>query len=62
MSTEPDDVVEKHTTQTGRTLLQLNEQSDGTWTATQMDIELEGTGETAALAAMDYCRKVAENG
>lgn len=54
------DIVEAHATQRGRTLLELTQRDDGTWVATQVDVDLEGTGETGALAAMDYCRKVAE--
>lgn len=60
MSMNSEEVVEDHTAQTGRTLLELHEREDGTWRATQTDVEVEGTGETAALAAMDYCRKIAE--
>ncbi|MFC6721120.1 hypothetical protein [Halobacteriaceae bacterium SHR40] len=61
MSTEARrEIVEEHTTERGRTLLELTQRDDGTWVATQRDVDLEGTGETGALAAMDYCRKVAE--
>jgi hypothetical protein len=60
MSIDSDQVVEEHTGRSGRTLLELAEGDDGTWTATQSDVDLEGTGETAALAAMEYCRTVAE--
>lgn len=45
---------------TGRTLIELTEREDGTWVATQPDIDVEGTGETGALAAMDYCRAIAQ--
>jgi len=63
MATESErEIVEEHATQRGRTLLELTRRDDGTWIATQRDVDLEGTGETGALAAMEYCRKVAENG
>jgi stress response protein SCP2 len=45
-------VVEPHEQRRGRTLLELTRR-DGEWTATQAGVGLEGTGETAALAAMD---------
>ena len=45
---------------TGQTMLELTQLDDGGWRATQTGVEIEGDGETAALAAMDYCRKVAE--
>jgi predicted chitinase len=54
------EIVEEHATQRGRTLLELTQRDDGTWIATQQGVDLEGTGETGALAAMAYCRKVAE--
>lgn len=60
MSSESENIVEDHTAQTGRTLLELSEREDGTWSATQTDVDVEGTGKTAAFAAMDYCRKIAE--
>jgi hypothetical protein len=53
-------ILEKHEQKRGRTLLELEQQPDGTWLATQYDMNVEGTGETGALAAMDYCRKIAE--
>jgi len=53
------DIVEEHSTQRGHTLLSLTERDDGTWVATQIDVDVTGTGETAALAAMDYCRQIA---
>ena len=56
------EIVEEHATQRNRTLLEFTRRDDGTWVATQQDVDLEGTGETGALAAMEYCRKVAENG
>ena len=62
MSTDPTDVVDQHIQQRGRTLIDLKQLDDGTWIATQMDIEIEGTGVTGALALMDYCRKVSEGG
>ena len=45
---------------TGQTMLELTQLDDGRWRATQAGVEIEGYGETGALAAMDYCRKVAE--
>lgn len=45
---------------TGRTVLELTELSDGSWVATQRGMDVEGTGETGAFAAMEFCRKVAE--
>jgi hypothetical protein len=45
--------------QKGRTLIDLNQLEDESWIATQLDIDIEGSGETAALALMDYCRQVA---
>lgn len=60
VSTGNQSVVEKHTTQKVRTLLELRQRDDGSWVATQMDVDVEGTGETGTLAAMDYCRKLAE--
>jgi len=46
------EVAEPHEQRRGRTLLELTRR-DGEWTATQACVGLEGTGETAALAAMD---------
>jgi hypothetical protein len=43
----------------GHTLLELRQRPDGTWVATQFDVDVTGTGETGALAAMDYCRRIA---
>lgn len=43
----------------GRTLIELRQDADGEWTATQLGVETVGTGETAALAAMQYCRRIA---
>ena len=45
--------------QKGRTLIDLKQLEDESWIATQLDIDIEGSGETAALALMDYCRQVA---
>ncbi len=45
--------------QKGRTLIDLKQLEDESWIATQMDIDIEGSGETAALALIDYCRQVA---
>lgn len=44
----------------GRTMIELEQRADGTWEASQPDLAVVGTGETGALAAMDYCRKIAE--
>jgi len=60
MSMDTAHEVGETATQTGRTLIELTERDDGSWTATQPDVAVEGTGETAPLAAMDYCRTVAE--
>lgn len=38
------------------------EADDGGWRATQTGVDVEGRGETAADAAADYCRRVAETG
>jgi len=57
-STGPE-IGDGHSTQRGHTLLELTERDDGTWLATQYDVDVTGTGETAALAAMDYCRRIA---
>jgi hypothetical protein len=40
-------------------MIELHQRDDNTWVATQLDMDIEGTGETGALAAMEYCRKVA---
>ncbi|SDJ52802.1 hypothetical protein SAMN05216226_104245 [Halovenus aranensis] len=58
-STEEHSIVDEHTTQPVRTLIELRQRDDGTWVASQMDVDVEGTGETGALAAMDYCRWMA---
>lgn len=47
------------TVQQGRTLIELSRRDDGTWLATQPCVDVVGEGETGALAAMEYCRKVA---
>lgn len=52
--------IETHATV--RTLLELRQSEDGTWVATQPDVDHDGTGETGALAVMDYCRQVAKAG
>lgn len=44
----------------GRTLIELRECDDGSWVATQRGVAVEGTGDTGARAAMEYCRKIAE--
>ena len=59
MSSDSPNTVNETIKSSGRTLLELTERSDGTWVATQRDVDLEGHGETGALAAMEYCRKVA---
>jgi len=38
------------------------EADDSGWRATQTGVDVEGRGETAADAAADYCRLVAETG
>lgn len=58
--TEDQSIVEKHTPQKVPTLLELRQLEDGSWVATQMNVDVEGTGETGALAAIDYCRKFVE--
>jgi len=40
------------------TTIVLTECDDGTWIATQSGVSIEGTGETAASAATNYCRQV----
>jgi hypothetical protein len=44
----------------GRTVIELERRDDGVWTTTQVDVDTVGTGETAARAAMAYCRKIAD--
>lgn len=44
----------------GRTMIELEQRADGTWEASQPDLAVIGTGETGALAAMDYCRQIAK--
>lgn len=44
----------------GRSILELRQLDDGRWQATQVDVDVTGTGETGALAAMKYCQKIAE--
>jgi len=51
---------ELHTYQEHWTTIVLKERDDGTWLATQGGVSVEGTGETAAAAATDYCRQVEE--
>ena len=46
---------------TGQTMLELTQLDDGRWRATQAGVAIEGYGKTGALAAMDYCRTVAED-
>lgn len=56
----PSTVVEKHERRRGRTIIDLKQQRDGEWVATQHDVPVSGSGETAAKAALDYCRRIAE--
>lgn len=42
----------------GRTTIALETTRDGDWRATQDGVDVVGRGETAALAAADYCRRV----
>jgi len=42
------------------TTIVLEEQADGGWLATQTGVSVEGHGTTAADAAAEYCRRVAE--
>jgi hypothetical protein len=49
---------EPHTFREQWTTIVLRERDDGTWLATQSGVGVEGTGDTAAAAATDYCRKV----
>jgi len=44
----------------GRTTIALEMARDGGWRATQDGVDVVGRGETAALAAADYCRCVEE--
>jgi hypothetical protein len=44
----------------GRTTIALEATRDGGWRATQDGVDVVGRGETAALAAADYCRRVEE--
>jgi len=60
MASTDESMVEKHTAQRARTLIELRQRDDGSWVATQQDVDVEGTGETGTLAAMDYCRQLAE--
>jgi hypothetical protein len=53
---EPPD--ELHTFREHWTTIVLKERDDDTWLATQQGVDIEGTGDTAAAAATDYCRKV----
>jgi len=46
----------------GQSTLELTHLDDGRWRATQADVATERYGRTGALAAMDYCRRVAEGG
>ncbi|WP_327053538.1 hypothetical protein [Halomicrococcus gelatinilyticus] len=46
----------------GQTTLELTRLDDGRWRATQAGVATERYGQTDALAAMDYCRRVAEGG
>lgn len=42
----------------GRTTIALETTRDGDWRATQDGVDVVGRGESAALAAADYCRRV----
>lgn len=44
----------------GRTTITLESNDDGEWRATQHGVDVTGRGETAALAAADYCRRLEE--
>lgn len=44
----------------GRTLIELVER-DGEWEATQLDVDVVGTGETPIQATIDYCEQLEEN-
>lgn len=59
---EDNPTAEGHSTQTARTLIELRQRDDGTWLATQPDVGIDGTGETGALAVMDYCRQIVQTG
>lgn len=40
------------------TTIVLEENTDGTWHATQRGVDVHGYGETAAAAAAAYCRRI----
>ena len=42
----------------GRTTIVLERVGDDEWRASQEGVDVEGRGESAALAAADYCRRV----
>lgn len=42
----------------GRTTIVLETNADGEWRASQPGVDVAGRGETAALAASAYCRRV----
>jgi hypothetical protein len=58
MGATSDTPDELHTFREHWTTIVLEERDDGTWLATQGGVSIEGTGDTAAAAATDYCRKV----
>ncbi len=43
-----------------QTTIQLEQTDDGAWRATQRGVDLAGRGETASLAAANYCQLVAD--
>lgn len=55
------DVVEEHSDMgervKGRTLIELS-RANGEWEASQLDVDLIGTGGTATGAVIDYCQKI----
>lgn len=59
-STEGESLDETHTAQKVRTLFELRQCEDGCWVVTEMDVDVAGTGETGALTAIDYSRKLPE--
>lgn len=57
-STETVDRTVRQWQRRGWTTIVLEEHEDGRWRATQEGVACEGVGETAALAAAAYCRRV----
>jgi hypothetical protein len=60
MASTLDDTVRDWRTR-GWTTIVLETAGDE-WRATQEGVDIEGRGETAALAAADYCRRVEARG